>query len=66
MLESMKVAQRLAIAFGIVAVLLIGVVVTGVSRMALVNDMLHSITSENNVESRDAVSVRQDVDRIGS
>ena len=66
MLESMKVAQRLAIAFGIVAVLLIGVVVTGVSRMAIVNDMLHSITSENNVESRDAVSVRQDVDRIGS
>ena len=65
MLERMKVGTRLAIAFGIVLALLIGVVVTGVGRMAAVNDLLHSITAENNVQARGASSIREDVLRIG-
>ena len=64
MLEQMRVGTRLAIAFGVVVALLIGVVVTGVSRMAAVNDLLHSITAENNVESRYAGSIREDVLRV--
>jgi methyl-accepting chemotaxis protein len=60
----MRVGTRLGIAFGIVVALLIGVVVTGVSRMAAVNDLLHSITAENNVESREAGSIREDVLRV--
>ncbi len=66
MLEQMKVGTRLTIAFGIVLALLVAVVVTGVSRMAAVDNLLHSITTENNVASRDAASIREDVLTVGS
>jgi methyl-accepting chemotaxis protein len=58
MFKDMKVATRLALAFGAVLLVLIAVVLTGVSRMAVVNDHLHAITSENNVEARTAKEIR--------
>ncbi len=61
MLHKFKVGTRLAAAFGIVLALLIGVVLTGVSRMAAVDALLHSITAENNVETREAGTIREDV-----
>jgi len=65
MFKEMKVANRLALAFGAVLLVLIGVVVTGVSRMAVVNDHLHAITAENNVEGRMATDIRVHAYRIG-
>src|SRR5882762_1157074 len=65
MFADMKVGTRLAMAFGAVLLLLIGVVLTGVSRMSLVNDHLHSITTENNVEAREANDIRASAFRIG-
>src|SRR5882757_6886177 len=65
MFADMKVGTRLAMAFGAVLLLLIGVVLTGVSRMSLVNDHLHSITTENNVEAREANDIRANAFRIG-
>jgi methyl-accepting chemotaxis protein len=62
----MRVGTRLAIAFGVVLALLVGVLLVGISRMALVNDLLHSITAENNVELWDSANIRQDVLRMGS
>ena len=61
MLHKFKVGTRLTAAFGVVLALLVGVVITGVSRMAAVDALLHSITAENNVETRYAGSVREDV-----
>ena len=58
MFKGMKVATRLALAFGAVLLLLVAVVVAGVSRMAVVNDHLHAITNENNVEARGAKEIR--------
>jgi methyl-accepting chemotaxis protein len=65
MFADMKVGTRLAIAFGAVLVLLVGVLLTGVSRMSVVNDHLHAITAENNVEARDANELRANTSRIG-
>ncbi|MDB6087478.1 MAG: hypothetical protein JWN85_262, partial [Gammaproteobacteria bacterium] len=65
MFADMKVGTRLAIAFSTVLLLLIGVVLTGVSRMSLVNDHLHAITSENNLESSGAQAIRTNAFRIG-
>jgi methyl-accepting chemotaxis protein len=57
-MKDMKVATRLALAFGAVLVVLVAVVLTGVSRMAVVNEHLHAITSEYNVEARGANQIR--------
>jgi len=65
MFADMKVSTRLAVAFGAVLLLLVGMLVTGISRMAVVNEHLHAITEENNVESREAKEIRGDAFRIG-
>ena len=65
MLSDLKVGTRLGIAFGAVLLMLAVTLVTGISRMAVVNDHLHAITDENNVESRDAKEIRGDVFQIG-
>ncbi len=44
MFSNMKVATRLAVAFTIVLLLLLAVVGLGVSRLALINEGLRSIT----------------------
>ncbi len=65
MFADMKVGTRLAMAFGAVLLLLVGVVVTGISRLSVVNDHLHAITDENNVESRYAKEIRTDAFKVG-
>jgi methyl-accepting chemotaxis protein len=54
----MKVSTRLALAFGLVLVLLVSVIGLGISRMARVNEGLRAITEENNVEMTHANSMR--------
>ena len=58
MFSSMKVGTRLAIAFGIVVVLLGTIIAVGVNRMAAVNEGLRVVTEENNVEIAHATSLR--------
>jgi methyl-accepting chemotaxis protein len=58
MFGDMKVSTRLALAFGVVLLLLVGIAVLGVSRMAQVNEGLRTITEENNVEMNHAVGMR--------
>ncbi|GFE81865.1 methyl-accepting chemotaxis protein [Steroidobacter agaridevorans] len=58
MFNDMKVGTRLAIAFGVVLVLLVGVVMVGVSRMANINEQLRSITDENIVQMQLAQEMR--------
>ena len=58
MFAGIKVGTRLALAFGVVLVLLIGIIALGISRMAQVNDGLRTITEQNNVEMNYAVGMR--------
>src|ERR1700742_2286024 len=58
MFGDMKVSTRLALAFGVVLLLLVGVAALGVSRMARVNEGLRAITEENNVEMNHATGMR--------
>jgi methyl-accepting chemotaxis protein len=54
----MKVSTRLSIAFGVVLVLLLGVIVLGLTRMERVNEGLRTITEQNNVEMNVAAAMR--------
>jgi methyl-accepting chemotaxis protein len=65
MFTDMKVGTRLALAFGAVLLLLVSVVLTAVNRMATVNEHLHAITEENNVEARYAKDIVGSSYRIG-
>ncbi|HEY4365657.1 MAG TPA: methyl-accepting chemotaxis protein [Steroidobacteraceae bacterium] len=58
MFQDMKVATRLALAFGVVLALLVGVIMVGVSRMELIQTNLRSITDVNNVEMLRAQDMR--------
>ncbi len=58
MFADLKVSTRLAAAFGTIVVLLVIVISLGVSRMAVLNEHLHSITDENNPESSLANELR--------
>ncbi|WP_129777075.1 HAMP domain-containing methyl-accepting chemotaxis protein [Peristeroidobacter soli] len=58
MFNDMKVGTRLAVAFGVVLVLLVGVVLIGVSRMANINESLRAITQENVVQIAHAQEIR--------
>jgi methyl-accepting chemotaxis protein len=58
MFSSMKVGTRLAIAFGVVVVLLGAIISVGVNRMALINEGLRVVTEENNAEMFHAVGLR--------
>jgi methyl-accepting chemotaxis protein len=58
MFSSMRVGTRLAIAFGVVVVLLGAVIFVGVNRMASINDGLRIVTEENNAEMAHAISMR--------
>ncbi len=58
MFNDMKVGTRLAVAFGVVLMLLVGVVLIGVSRMANINESLRAITQENVVQMNLAQEVR--------
>jgi methyl-accepting chemotaxis protein len=58
MFNDMKVGTRLAVAFGVVLTLLVGVVLIGVSRMANINESLRAITRENVVQMTHAQEIR--------
>src|SRR6185437_5659965 len=58
MFTDLKVGTRLALAFGAVLLLLVGMAVTGITRLSVVNDHLHAITDEIDVEARDAKEIR--------
>ncbi|MEA3182234.1 MAG: methyl-accepting chemotaxis protein [Gammaproteobacteria bacterium] len=61
MFSNMKVGARLAIAFGLVIVLLAAIVAVGVNRMATINDGIRTITDKNNVEMAHATGLRDGV-----
>jgi methyl-accepting chemotaxis protein len=65
MFADMKVSTRLAAAFGSIVVLLLVVIGLGVTRMAVLNEHLHAITDENNVEGALAVELHTSADEIG-
>jgi methyl-accepting chemotaxis protein len=58
MFSNLKVRTRLALAFGIVLVLLVSILGLGISRVSLLNERLKAITEENNVESNHAWNMR--------
>jgi methyl-accepting chemotaxis protein len=58
MFADMKVRTRLALAFGVVLLLLTGVVGLGIARLAQINEGLRVITEENNVELMHALGMR--------
>jgi len=64
MFTDLKVGTRLALAFGAVLLLLVGMAVTGITRLSVVNDHLHAITDENDVEARDAKEIRSNASLV--
>jgi methyl-accepting chemotaxis protein len=64
MFADLKVSTRLALAFGAVLLLLVGMLLTGITRLSVVNDHLHAITDENDVEAREAKEIRGDAFQI--
>src|SRR5436190_589564 len=66
MLERMKIGTRLAAAFGLVSLVLVAVVVTGVTRLALLDDDIKTITRINNVEIRHASQMQAGSLQIGN
>jgi methyl-accepting chemotaxis protein len=58
MFGNLKVSTRLALAFGLVLVLLVGVIALGIGRIAKVNEGLRIVTEENNVEMNHAYGMR--------
>jgi methyl-accepting chemotaxis protein len=51
-LSNMKVGQRLGLGFSLVLLLLVAVTVTGIMRMAQIQDRLDHVVSVNNVVTR--------------
>jgi methyl-accepting chemotaxis protein len=58
MFADMKVSTRLAMAFGVVTVLLVAILLLGISRIGLINEALRTITEENNAEINYATGMR--------
>jgi methyl-accepting chemotaxis protein len=58
MFGDMKVRTRLGLSFGVVLLLLVGVIALGISRMAQVEEGLRTVTEENNVEMNHATGMR--------
>ena len=58
MFQNMKVSTRLALAFGVVLVLLLAVIAVGISRMQLIDDKMRDVTDVNDVEIRHATDMQ--------
>ena len=58
MFSDLKVRTRLTLAFGVVVLLLLGVIGVGVTRMARINEGIRAVVEENNVEGRHATQMR--------
>jgi hypothetical protein len=66
MLERLKIGTRLAVGFGLVSLVLAAVVVTGVTRLAALDDDIKTITRTNNVEMRHASEMQSVSLQIGN
>ena len=66
MLERMKIGTRLAVGFGLVSLVMAAVVVTGVTRLSLLDDDIKAITRTNNVEMRHASEMQAASLQIGN
>jgi methyl-accepting chemotaxis protein len=66
MLERMKIGTRLAVGFGLVSLVLAAVVVTGVTRLSLLDSDIKTITRTNNVEMRHASEMQSASLQIGN
>ncbi len=66
MLERMKIGTRLAVGFGLVSLVLAAVVVTGVTRLSLLDSDIKAITRTNNVEMRHATEMQAASLQIGN
>jgi methyl-accepting chemotaxis protein len=64
MFSDMRVSTRLALAFGVVLILLIGVIGVGMSRLAQLNEGLRAITEENNLEMKHALAMRAEAFQV--
>jgi hypothetical protein len=64
LIKNLKLGLRLALGFGLVLVLLLGVSLLGISRMGEVQDRLEDIARVNNQEARFAVAMRIAVNQI--
>ncbi len=58
MLEKMRIGTRLSLAFGLLAILLVAVVVTGATRLSLLDRDIKNITGVNNAEIGDATQMQ--------
>ena len=59
--SSLKIGTRLALGFGLLIALLIGLTVTGVNRVSRINDSLQTIGDVNSVKQRYAINFRGSV-----
>ncbi len=66
MLERMKIGTRLAVGFVLVSLVLAAVVVTGVTRLSLLDEDVKNITRTNNVEIRHASEMQAGSLEIGN
>jgi methyl-accepting chemotaxis protein len=66
MLEKMKIGTRLAVGFVLVSLVLAAVVVTGVTRLSLLDADVKNITRTNNVEIRHASEMQAGSLQIGN
>ena len=66
MLERMKIGTRLAAGFGLVSLVLAAVVITGVTRLSLLDGDIKNITRTNNVEIRHASEMQAGSLQIGN
>jgi methyl-accepting chemotaxis protein len=66
MLERLKIGTRLAAGFGLVSLVLAAVVVTGVSRITLLDDDIRTITRTNDVAMRHASEMQAASLQIGN
>ncbi len=65
LLKNLKIGSRLALAFGVVLALLVGVAGLGVNRMAQMQDSLRQIVQVNSEQARLAVAMRISVNQVG-
>ena len=61
---TMRIGRRLGLGFGLVLLLMAGVALLGLGRMAAMHDRLEEITQVNNAESRLAMAMRIAVNQV--
>jgi methyl-accepting chemotaxis protein len=66
MFADLKVGTRLALAFGAVLLLLVGMLLTGVNRLSVVNEHLHAILDVDHVLATDEIDVLVEAQGAGA